>query len=116
MVAKSTKVGEIPEAVMDRAVKTVLFCACWVCTHWAYERFEDLDCDPKESCIQRAKKIVEEIRLVLAGEERNIGTCPKCLAVAPYEFNCATGIIATYGCPECGTVVKDYRSSEEVGA
>jgi len=114
MVAEGTEIKEIPEEVMDRAVKTVLFCACWICNHWAYETFDDLDCEPKEGCIHRAKKVVKEVRLILAGEDREIGICPRCLSVAPYEFDTATGIIVTYGCPKCGTVVKDYGLGEKV--
>lgn len=95
---------EIPEEVMGRAVKAVLFPACWVCNHWGHETFDELDCRPKDNCVRKARKAVEKIRLILAGESRDLGLCPECREVVPHEFDSLTGILMTHDCPRCGRV------------
>lgn len=94
--------AEIPEEAMDRAVKAVLFPACWMCNHWGHETFDDLDCKSKDGCVRKARKAVDQVRLILAGEERDLGLCPKCHGVAPYELDSATGLVITHVCPRCG--------------
>ena len=108
--------AEIPEEVMERAVKTVLFPACWMCGHWGHETFDDLNCKSKDSCVRKARKAVEQVRLILAGESRDLGICPKCHNVAPYEFDSVTGMVITHICPRCGIVSTNMAEVAVEGA